>query len=294
MSLMQRLRSKFRGWVDAHANGSHMYFNHEILRELRVTNDLLRIAILELSQNGNPLNEFGVKVFSQSDEDGITLEILRRLGIGPGIAIEIGSGDGTENNTLVLLASGWKCAWVDLVHPSFDPELDRDRLRFVKKRISVENLDEVLLAIGNDWWKSVNVLSVDVDGMEGYLTAGLLDRGLRPELIIVEVNRMFPPPIVYRQPYDPEYEWDHSINCGWSLQAFVDVLTSYGYKLVACNGHTGVNAFFVQDKFGGLFHDVPDDARKLFVGRGMKHIKNAYHGLVADKNSVSEILRSTR
>lgn len=294
MSLMQRLRSKFRGWVDAHANGSHMYFNHEILREIRVTNDLLRIAIVELSQRGNPINEFGVKVFSQSDEDGITLEILRRLGIRPGVAIEIGSGDGTENNTLVLLASGWKCAWVDLVHPSFDPELDRERLRFINKRISVENLDDVLLAIGNDWWQSVNVLSVDVDGMEGYLTAGLLDRGLRPELIIVEVNRIFPPPIVYRQPYDPGYEWDHSINCGWSLQAFVDEFTSYGYKLVACNGHTGVNAFFVQDKFADLFPDVPDDARKLFVGRGMKHIKNAYHGLVADKNSVSEILRSTR
>lgn len=294
MSLTQRLRSKFRGWVDAHANGSQMHFNHELMRELRVTNDLLRIAIVELTRTSNPLNEFGAKVFSQSDEDGITLEILRRLGIDPGIALEIGSGDGTENNTLVLLASGWKCAWVDLVSPSFDPELDRERLRFIKNRISLENLDEVLSAIGDDWWKSVNVLSVDVDGMEGYLTTGLLDRGISPEVIIVEVNRIFPPPIVYRQPYDSMYTWDHSINCGWSLQAFVDELTSYGYKLVACNGHTGVNAFFVQAKYADLFSEVPNDSRKVFVGRGMKHIKSAYHGLVADKNSVSEILKSTR
>jgi hypothetical protein len=27
----------------------------------------------------NPLNRFGAKFFSQSDEDGITLEIIRRL-----------------------------------------------------------------------------------------------------------------------------------------------------------------------------------------------------------------------
>jgi len=114
-----------------------MHFNHELMRELRVTNDLLRIAIVELTRTSNPLNEFGVKVFSQSDEDGITLEILRRLGIDSGIALEIGSGDGTENNTLVLLASGWKCAWEDLVSPSFDPELDRERLRFIKNRISL-------------------------------------------------------------------------------------------------------------------------------------------------------------
>lgn len=291
MRVIQRLRSKFRGWLEAHAAGSQMHFSFELLRELRITNDLLRLAIVEATQSSNPLNDFGLKVFSQSDEDGITLEILRRLRINAGTAIEIGSGDGTENNSLVLLASGWKCAWVDLVTPAFDPEINRSRLRFVRKRISIENFDEILESIGMDWCHQVNLLSVDVDGMEGYLTVEFLKRGITPDLLIVEINRVYPPPIVYKQPYDGDYAWDHSINCGWSLQAFVDELGSFGYKLVACNGHTGVNAFFVREDHAALFPEVPENAREVFIGRGMKHLKSAYHGLVADKETVKEILK---
>ena len=33
----------------------------------------------------NPLNSFGKKCFSQTDEDGITLEIVRRLGLSNGV-----------------------------------------------------------------------------------------------------------------------------------------------------------------------------------------------------------------
>ena len=47
-------------------------------------------------------------MFSQSDEDGITIEILKRLKMGKGFFLELGVGDGTENNSLLLLAMGWK------------------------------------------------------------------------------------------------------------------------------------------------------------------------------------------
>jgi len=48
----------------------------------------------------NPLNRFGAKYFSQTDEDGITLEIVRRIGIRGGTFAELGVGDGLENNAL--------------------------------------------------------------------------------------------------------------------------------------------------------------------------------------------------
>ena len=50
----------------------------------------------------NPLNRFGAKYFSSTDEDGITLEIAKRLGIKSGTFIEIGVGNGLENNTLIF------------------------------------------------------------------------------------------------------------------------------------------------------------------------------------------------
>lgn len=293
MSILSRVRGKFRGWIEAHANGSRMHFSHEILRELRITNDLLRITLVQNSSNKNPLNSSGLKVFSQSDEDGITLEILRRMNLDSGVALEIGSGDGTENNTLILLAAGWRCVWIDQVEPRFMTEIDPTRLKFLKGKVSLENMHSFVDLIGSEWREQIKVLSVDVDGMEGYLTLGLLEDGLRPDVVIVETNRLIPPPIKYKQEYDPDYVWDHSVNCGWSLQTFVDELAQYNYKLVACSGHTGVNAFFVTGEHSHLFDDIPTDAREIFVGRGMRHIKYAYHGLVADPNTVSHIIRSS-
>ena len=42
----------------------------------------------------NPLNLYGKKCFSQNDEDGITLEIIKRLNIKKGVFAEVGPGNG--------------------------------------------------------------------------------------------------------------------------------------------------------------------------------------------------------
>ena len=55
----------------------------------------------------------GFKVYSQADEDGIIEDIARRIGVDDGHFIEIGCGDGRENNTHYLLLKGWRGIWVD-------------------------------------------------------------------------------------------------------------------------------------------------------------------------------------
>jgi len=80
-----------------------------IIRELNDTRDLRLFDNTRLAQlaHPNPLNAFGKKCYSQTDEDGITLEILRRIDcLRNGTYAEYGVGDGTENNTLVLAALG--------------------------------------------------------------------------------------------------------------------------------------------------------------------------------------------
>ncbi len=64
------------------------------------------------SASKNPLNKFGGKVFSQTDEDGITLEICRRMGLENGFYCEFGVGNGLECNTLVLASLQWRGFWV--------------------------------------------------------------------------------------------------------------------------------------------------------------------------------------
>ena len=86
-----------------------------LLRDLNDTRDLYIYDETRKAQlaHANPLNKFGKKCFSQTDEDGITIEILRRINcLNNGTYAEYGVGDGTENNTLILAALGWRGFWV--------------------------------------------------------------------------------------------------------------------------------------------------------------------------------------
>ena len=49
------------------------------------------------------LLKYGFKAYSQCDEDGIIQEIFQRIGVTNKTFLEIGVGDGLENNTLFLL-----------------------------------------------------------------------------------------------------------------------------------------------------------------------------------------------
>jgi hypothetical protein len=97
---------------------------------LQIRKDLERLTWLINDEDRHPLRIRGRRHFSQNDEDGILLEILRRLDIvDPRSFIEFGVGDGTENNTIILLAKKWRGAWVGGENLAFDvpPEASFDR-----------------------------------------------------------------------------------------------------------------------------------------------------------------------
>ena len=62
--------------------------------------ELAKMWGLHPQREANPLTRNPYKFFSQSDEDGITLEILRRMQLTNGSFLEFGVGNGFENNTL--------------------------------------------------------------------------------------------------------------------------------------------------------------------------------------------------
>src|SRR5579862_9054494 len=71
------------------------------VRTERLQKDLLTATLLSSPRYCDPrhLCHFEAQVYSQHGEDGIISEILARIGHTNRTFVEIGAGDGTENNT---------------------------------------------------------------------------------------------------------------------------------------------------------------------------------------------------
>ncbi len=241
------------------------------------------------SRHVNPLNGFGRKCFSQADEDGITLEILRRLGCrDAGVFAEFGVGDGMENGTLVLAALGWSGFWVGGEELRFPLNNNvSEKYAFIRDWVTRENaVDHVKAGLKRINAERVDVISVDLDGIDIYVVDAILNSGARPKLFIVEYNAKFPPPIKFQIAYDPSHQWQGDDYFGASLSSFNDVFSGHGYRLVCCNSHTGSNAFFVDAAYSELFSDVPTEISELYV-EPRYHL---YH-LYGHKQSVKTVAR---
>lgn len=216
-------------------------------------------------QHPNPLNRSGAKGFSQADEDGITLEIVRRLGLDNGTYAEFGVGNGLENNTLILASLGWKGFWVGNEELPFSHER-ATRFRYIRSWITKDNVVTLarsgMAASGTD---TIDVLSLDLDGNDLHLVAALLADGVTPRLFIVEYNAQFPPPAKFCIDYDPQHRWQGDNHFGAALQDFDELFRSHGYRLVCCNAQTGANAFFVRTADADRFRDVPEDLAMLYM-----------------------------
>jgi hypothetical protein len=215
----------------------------------------------------NPLNHYGQKCFSQTDEDGITVEIVRRLGIENGVFAEYGVGNGSENNTLILAAMKWRGFWVGGEEILF-PFQNLKGFHYIKDWITLGNIiTHTHVGMNVIGAKELDVVSIDLDFNDYFFVEKLLTNGVRSKLFILEYNAKFPPPVRFVVDYEEGYDYAaaHDDYFGASLQSFVDLMGQFGYKLVCCNAHTGSNAFFVDSKFAHLFTDVPLDVRDIYI-----------------------------
>lgn len=215
----------------------------------------------------NPLSRHGMKCFSQTDEDGITLEILRRIqSLENGTFAEFGVGDGTENNTLILKALGWKGFWVGGEKLAYSSRQPADTFSYRRAWITRENIVE-LAEEGrrNLNGRAVDVISLDLDGNDIYLVEKLLGNGFHPKLFIVEYNGKFPPPVRWQMNYDATHAWRGDDYFGASLCSFVDLFSRHGFFLACCNAHSGANAFFLREEFRDSFPDIPRDLNEIYV-----------------------------
>lgn len=251
------------------------FLNGEVVRELRHLADRLNKIQLQLLQlhattcvktldfelqdyprygDTKRLLRYGFQVCSQNAEDGMIDEIFRRIGTTDRSFVEIGVGDGTENNTAFLLAQGWNGCWVD-GNPEFlkgiskRVDLPKECLKHLVCRVTRENATSLLRQLRVP--AQFDLLSLDVDQNTYYAWEGLMQ--FRPRVVVVEYNAVIPPGLDWKSHYAPDRVWDGSHNFGASLKAFELLGRQLGYYLVGCD-FIGVNAFFVRaDLVGDSF-----------------------------------------
>jgi hypothetical protein len=209
---------------------------------------------------GDPkrLENYGFKVYSQSDEDGILEEIFRRLGIENGVFCEIGVENGLECNTLYLIHKGWKGAWIEgnvaqkeKIANKFGSVLGK-RLELITAFVTRENINELVNKISFSG-SAIDFLSIDIDGNDIYLLEAI---DFQPKVICIEYNAKFPASHKKQQTYNPDHVWRGTDYFGASLRAIADVAETKNYTLVGTN-ITGTNAFLVRkDLCGTLFTEA--------------------------------------
>jgi hypothetical protein len=219
-----------------------------------------RILAEPRSQEPKRLLKHGHKVFSQNDEDGIIAEIFRRIGTTSNTFVEIGVGDGAENNTCALLLSGWKGTWVEgnpnhiaSITKNFGVQIERGELKVLHRFVTLEFVDEIVRTWGD--LSGIDLFSIDIDGNDFHIVEAIED--LKARVVIAEYNARFAPPMKWTLPYRADYMWQGEPMTGCSLSLWTEILATKGYSLVGCN-MTGVNAFFVrndlvEDKFASPF-----------------------------------------
>lgn len=217
------------------------------------------------TSHANPLLRQAYKCFSQNDEDGITLEILRRMGISDGVYAEFGVGDGLENNTLILAAMGWRGFWVGGEFLKFNYRR-ASKFSYMRDWVTLDNVLQLLQSgMQSQRCEQLDVISFDLDGNDFYLVERMLQQQVLPKLWIVEYNAKFIPPARFVIEYDPKHQWTNDDYFGAALMNWISLFEQYQYRLVACNPQTGSNAFFVRHDYLSAFADVPTDVMQLYV-----------------------------
>ena len=235
------------------------------LKQVALDRELARLRELVAREMPDNPALAGWAAFSQCDEDGIVRECLARIGRTTALGrsfVEVGSADGLENNTHMLLLDGWRGVWI---------EGDEAKVRRVREAlgtraspalwpmcafVSADTARAIALRCRRFAGEpSIDFLSLDIDGNDAHVLAPFVE-ALDPKLVCVEYNAKFPPPTRLTMRYDARHAWSGDDYYGASLQSWVDLLAAHEYALVCCN-LSGANAFFVKRSLLAGFTERP-------------------------------------
>jgi len=193
------------------------------------------------------------QVYSQNGEDGVIAEIFRRIGTTGREFVEIGVGDGMENNTTYLLLQGWKGCWIEAnasqiehIRKTFAPQLAGGQLKIEQVFVKAENIADVLRQANATL--TPDLLSIDVDRNTWFIWQALAH--VQARVVVIEYNALYPPAHSWKVSYAEDKTWNGTAHFGASLKAYEELGQKLGYSLVGCELF-GANAFFVRSDLVG-------------------------------------------
>lgn len=191
---------------------------------------------------------------SRHEDDGLCLEVLKRIGLTTGVFVDIGSGLSGGAMGVLARECGWRGVMIDA-----NPDHVRGlACRFastqvvpIQALVSRENVNDLIA--GSGFADSVDVLSIDIDGMDYWVLDALT--ACRPALIVLEFNFHFGFERSVTVPYDPAFD-RRALDAldpvlrkryyGASLPAYVKLCRRMGYRLIT-TAPSGGNALFLRD-----------------------------------------------
>jgi len=204
-----------------------------------------------IKTGGDPrrLEQYGYKVYSQSDEDGIIDEIFRRIGTTNRTFVEFGVEIGLECNTRYLLENGWNGLWIE-ANPDYVPAIHHHcksyiqtgKLKVIEARVTIDNINNLIADSGIRG--EIDFLSIDIDGNDYHVYDAI--SVIEPRVVCLEHNCNYPPPSEWIMPYDPCYQWSGNDPCyGASIICMEKLAKKKGMTLVGC-GLYSPNGFYVK------------------------------------------------
>jgi len=255
--MLNRLKRKFHDAIDSafyqHAT-PYFRFNFTVdqASQLALKNSYMIRSHLGMPPLG--FDQVGMRVFSQTDEDGILLYIFAMIGTTNKKTIEIGCGTGIENNTANLVVNhNWHALMIDGDARNIDSATHfyktcRDTFSYmpvlVRQFVTRDNVNAIIRNHG--FAGDVDLLSIDIDGIDYWILDAVTEA--RPRVIVLEYHNIWGPDDAVTVPYSDDFHnraHPRDYNSA-SLPAFMNLLKPRSYYLAGCN-NLCFNAFFVRE-----------------------------------------------
>lgn len=236
-----------------------------LLRDLNYHLELVQNILEQKYDKPHMLLESEASLFSQNGENGILYKIFSILNdqqiFFHRTCLEIGVGNGSENNTVNLLFSGWQTHWIE-GNPHNAQKIAEHfnsfkSLYLYPEMATSQNLDRLSYKIdANLNPKTLSLLIVDIDSIDAEVTKYFCGK-YAPIVIVVEINASLNGSL-YDFSLDPDYSnYDYNeghTGYGASLDSFIRYLSS-DYKYIYTE-RCGINSFFIRNDVYVQIQDI--------------------------------------
>lgn len=218
------------------------------------------------------LESYGSNSTSQFGEDGMIAHVLETLGVEKGLCVEFGASDGIFcSNTWLLRQHGWASVLVEadrrlaakLKRQVTDDEQDAHVVHALVAPTGPKCIDEILATNGFQG-RTVDLMSIDVDGDDFYIFRGMQTR---PRLVVIEFNCSVPAHLALVGKLGGRF--------GASLRAMDQMAQTKDYRLIGCSL---TNAFFVRGEDADSFQEYEGRVDALFAERTFATVVSDYDG----------------